>query len=134
MENFNFDILEDKIKIYPYLDFSYKQKVQLLKAVTKDLDTMELNYLANPDFSSKKMGLLISIFNSKINDDIREEIFNNKNLNSEQLLEIRRSIRNNIPKSILVEMINKDKSEKEMYDIRSDFLGKNNEEKEIQDR
>lgn len=121
MEIYDFTVLEDNIQGFDPSDFTFNQKVQLLKAYNEGLSTKDLNLLIKSfngnTRSSEELKELIAILRLNVHSDIRDEILNRK-IRLEELREIKKMIKRKVPKYKILESIHYEFNAEALYKVR----------------
>ena len=121
MEIYDFTVLEDNILGFDPSDFTFNQKVQLLKAYNEGLSGKDLNLLVK-NFngntrSSEELKELIAILRLNVHSDIRDEILNRR-IGLEELREIKKMIKRKVPKHKILESIHYEINAEALYKVR----------------
>ena len=114
-------------------NFSFNQKIQILKAINENFDLRHLKLLVNNNFSAEKIKVLIQILKTNISFDLKTKILES-NLDEYQLLEIKKCIKRGVSKKVIVFLVNTELDRNVIYTHRKYFekneiKGKKYEEK-----
>lgn len=121
---YDFTKIKEIIPNINLYDFTFNQKIQLMKAIKKGVEEELLELLANPYHSTNQMKAMNQVINSKISDDIKKEILNS-DLEPEQILELKKCIKSKLPKGIIFSFIKNEIDESAMYSVRQSFEMRN---------